>query len=127
VLTTLAEHGYRIDYRTFFIWEGVTQYLTEETVRTTLRGLRPVAPGSQLVFTYVRGDFIDGTNLYGTPMLYRRVRRRRQLWHFGLQPEDVAGFLAEYDWRLVEQMGPEQMVRRYIEPAGRDLGASQIE
>ena len=127
LLTTLAEHGYRIDYRTFFIWEGVSQYLTEEAVRATLTGLRPVAPGSQLVFTYVRSDFIDGTNLYNTPLLYRTVRRRRQLWHFGLQPEDVAEFLAQYDWRLVEQLGPEQLVSRYIEPTGRNLGASQVE
>lgn len=127
LLTTLAEHGYRIDYRTLFIWEGVTQYLTEDTVRATLTGLRPVAPGSRLLFTYVRSDFIDGTNLYGTPTLYRRVRRRRQLWHFGLLPEDVAGFLAAYGWRLVEQVGPEQLIKRYIKPTGRNLGASQIE
>lgn len=127
VLTALAEHGYRMDYRTLFIWEGVTQYLTEDTVRATLTGLRSVAPGSRLVFTYVRSDFIDGTNLYGTPTLYRRVRRRRQLWHFGLRPEDVAGFLADYGWRLVEQLGPQQLVARYVEPTGRNLSASQVE
>jgi methyltransferase (TIGR00027 family) len=127
LLTTLAEHGYRPHYRTFFIWEGVTQYLSEATVRATLTGLEPVAPGSQLVFTYVRSDFIDGTNLYGTPTLYRMMRRRRQLWHFGLLPEHVAEFVAEYGWRLVDQLGPDQLVQRYVEPTGRDLGASQIE
>ncbi|MCV7063009.1 class I SAM-dependent methyltransferase, partial [Mycolicibacterium vaccae] len=41
LLTTLAEHGYQANYRTFFIWEGVTQYLTEDAVRATLEGLRP--------------------------------------------------------------------------------------
>jgi len=127
LLSALAEHGYHPEYRVFLIWEGVTQYLTGEAVRATLEGLRPVAAGSRLVFTYVRRDFIDGTNLYGTPTLYRRVRRRRQLWHFGLQPEEVEGFLAGYGWRLAEQAGPEQLVQRYIEPAGRHLTASQIE
>jgi methyltransferase (TIGR00027 family) len=127
LLSTLARHGYRPDYRTFFIWEGVTQYLTENTVRATLAGLRAVAPGSQLVFTYVRSDFIDGTNLYGTPTLYRRVRRRRQLWHFGLLPEHVAEFVAEFGWRLVQQLGPDELMQRYVLPTGRDLGASQIE
>lgn len=127
LLSTLAGHGYRQDYRTFFIWEGVTQYLTETTVRATLAGLRAVAPGSRLVFTYVRSDFIDGTNLYGTPTLYRRVRRRRQLWHFGLLPEHVAEFVAEFGWRLVQQLGPDDLIQRYVEPTGRDLGASQIE
>ena len=57
----LAEHGYHTDYRAFFICEGVTQYLTEGGVRRTLEGLRAAAPGSRLVFTYVRRDFIDGT------------------------------------------------------------------
>lgn len=127
LLSALAEHGYHPEYRVFFIWEGVTQYLTSEAVRATLEGLRPVAAGSRLVFTYVRRDFIDGTNLYGTPTLYRRVRRRRQLWHFGLQPEEVEGFLVGYGWRLAEQAGPEQLVQRYIEPAGRHLTASHIE
>jgi methyltransferase (TIGR00027 family) len=127
VLTALAEHGYRTDYRVFFIWEGVTQYLTADAVRATLEGLRPVAPGSRLAFTYVRRDFIDGINLYGAKLLYRKVRQRRQLWNFGIQPEEVAAFLDGHGWRLIEQLGPEQIVQRYVEPTGRNLTASQIE
>jgi O-methyltransferase involved in polyketide biosynthesis len=80
-----------------------------------------------LVFTYVRRDFIDGTNRYGTRTLYRNVRQRRQLWHFGLQPDEVAAFLDEYGWRLVEQAGPDELAQRYVEPTGRKLKASQLE
>lgn len=127
LLTALAEHGYLPDYRVFFIWEGVTQYLTEDAVRTTLEGLRPTAPGSRMVFSYIRRDFIDGTNRYGTRTLYRSVRERRKLWHFGLLPEEVAPFLDEYGWRLLEQVGPDDLVERYVEPTGRKLKASQIE
>jgi methyltransferase (TIGR00027 family) len=127
LLTSLAEHGYRTDYRAFFICEGVTQYLSEATVRRTLEGLRATAPGSRLVFTYVRQDFIDGTNRYGTRTLYRNVRQRRQLWRFGLQPDEVAAFIAEYGWRLVEQAGPDELVQRYVASTGRKLKASQLE
>ncbi|KLO29477.1 SAM-dependent methyltransferase [Mycobacterium haemophilum] len=127
LLTALAEHGYLTEYRAFFICEGVTQYLTEDGVRRTLEGLRATAPGSRLVFTYVRRDFIDGTNRYGTRTLYRTVRQRRQLWHFGLQPDEVAGFIADYGWRLVEQAGPDELAQRYVEPTGRKLKASQLE
>ncbi|BDB43418.1 MULTISPECIES: SAM-dependent methyltransferase [Mycobacterium] len=127
LLTALAEHGYLPDYRAFFIWEGVTQYLTEQAVRTTLEGLRPTAPGSRLVFTYVRRDFIDGTNRYGTRTLYRSVRGRKKLWHFGLDPDEVAQFLNEYGWRLVEQLGPDELSERYVAPTGRKLATSQIE
>ncbi|HEY2503538.1 MAG TPA: SAM-dependent methyltransferase [Mycobacterium sp.] len=127
LLTSLAEHGYRTDYRAFFVCEGVTQYLTEDGVRRTLEGLRAAAPGSRLVFTYVRRDFIDGTNRYGTRTLYRNVRERQQLWRFGLEPDEVAGFIADYGWRLVEQAGPDEFVQRYVEPTGRKLNASQLE
>jgi methyltransferase (TIGR00027 family) len=127
LLTALAEHGYHTDYRAFFICEGVTQYLTEAGVRRTLEGLRAAAPGSRLVFSYVRRDFIDGTNRYGTRTLYRTVRQRKQLWQFGLNPDEVAGFIAEYGWRLVEQAGPDELVQRYVEPAGRKLKASELE
>jgi len=125
LLTALAEHGYHTDYRAFFICEGVTQYLTEAGVRRTLEGLRATAPGTRLVFTYVRRDFIDGTNRYGTRTLYRTVRQRKQLWHFGLEPDEVAEFIAEYGWRLVEQAGADELVQRYVEPTGRKLKASQ--
>jgi methyltransferase (TIGR00027 family) len=127
LLTSLAEHGYRTDYRAFFICEGVTQYLTEDGVRRTLEGLRAAAPGSRLVFTYVRRDFIEGTNRYGTRTLYPSVRQRHQLWHFGLQPDEVAEFIADYGWRLVEQAGPDELLQRYVQPTGRKLNASQLE
>jgi methyltransferase (TIGR00027 family) len=127
LLTSLSEHGYRTDYRAFFVCEGVTQYLTEAGVRRTLEGLRAAAPGSRLVFTYVRRDFIDGRDRYGTRTLYRSTRERQQLWEFGLEPDEVAGFIAEYGWRLVEQAGPDEFVQRYVEPAGRKLPASQLE
>ncbi|MBO0883743.1 MAG: SAM-dependent methyltransferase, partial [Mycobacterium sp.] len=127
LLSGLVERGYRTDCRSLFIWEGVTQYLTADAVGATLEGLRPVASGSRLVFTYVRSDFIDGVNLYGAKPLYRKVRQRQQLWHFGLQPEQVASFLDGYGWRLVEQAGPDQIVQRYVEPTGRNLSASQVE
>ena len=127
VLTVLAERGYRADYRTFFVWEAVTQYLSADAVHATLESLRPAASGSRLVFTYVRRDFIDGVNFYGAEQLYRRFRQRQQLWRFGLQPEEVAAFLVGHGWRLVEQLGPEQIVQRYVEPTGRNLTASQVE
>jgi methyltransferase (TIGR00027 family) len=127
VLSVLTELGYRKNCRTFFVWEAVTQYLTADAVHATLESLRPAASGSRLVFTYVRRDFLDGVNFYGAQRLYRRFVQRQQLWRFGLQPEEVAAFLDQHGWRLVEQLGPEQVVQRYVEPTGRDLTASQVE
>jgi methyltransferase (TIGR00027 family) len=127
LIDALTGHGYRPDTRTFFIWEGVTQYLTEDAVRATLGALQATSAGSRLVFTYVRKDFIDGVNMYDAAILYTRFRQRQQVWRFGLYPDEVSAFVAEYGWQLDEQAGPDYFSRNYIEPTGRKLAASQLE
>jgi methyltransferase (TIGR00027 family) len=127
LIGALTGHGYRTNTRTFFIWEGVTQYLTDEAVRATLGALKATPAGSRLVFTYVRRDFIDGVNMYDAAILYKRFRQRQQVWRFGLDPGQVSEFIAEYGWRLIEQAGPDYFLQHYIEPSGRDLTASQLE
>ena len=127
LMDRLVGHGYSTGARTFFIWEGVTQYLTEDAVRATLTALQGAAAGSLLVFTYVRKDFIDGSNMYDAALLYKRFRQRQQLWKFGLDPDDVAVFVGTYDWQLVEQAGPDYYLQNYIGPTGRDLAASDLE
>jgi methyltransferase (TIGR00027 family) len=127
LISALTGQGYRTDARTFFVWEGVTQYLTEDAVRATLGALQSAVPGSRLVFTYVRRDFIDGVNLYDAALLYKRFRQRQQVWRFGLDPDEVSTFIAEWGWRLVEQAGPDYYLRNYIEPTRRNLTASQLE
>ena len=127
LMPALQAAGYRRDDRTFFIWEGVTQYLRPEAVRSTLDQLRDAAPGSRLVFTYIRQDFVDGTDLHGAEALYRRFRQRRQVWRSGLVREDVGELLGEYGWRLVEQAGPSYFRDTYIRPTGRTLTASPLE
>ncbi len=127
LIGTLTEHGFRADTATFFIWEGVTQYLTEDAVRATLAALRIAPAGSRLVFTYVRRDFIEGRDMYGAALLHKRFRQRQQVWRFGLNPDDVEEFVAQYGWKLVEQAGPDYYQRNYIEPTGRKLAASQLE
>ena len=127
LMPALQAAGYRQGERTFFIWEGVTQYLRPESVRSTLDQLRDAAPGSRLVFTYIRQDFVDGTDLHGAEALYRRFRQRRQVWRSGLVREDVGELLDEYGWRLVEQAGPSYFRDTYIRPTGRTLSASPLE
>lgn len=125
--TELAGHGHLGTHRTFFVWEGVTQYLSADGVGSTFEFLRSAAPGSRLAFTYVRSDFIDGTNRYGAESLYRRFRVRSRLWQFGLDPDRVAAFVEPYGWQLTEQAGPDYLIEHYISPSGRNLSASQVE
>lgn len=123
----LARQGYTPDKRTFFIWEGVTQYLSEAGVRATFDLLAKAAPGSWLAFTYVRKDFLDGEHMYGQQRLYEKYVARDKIWLFGLDPDGVADFLKPYGWRVVEQLGYEDLAERYVKPTGRVLASTPIE
>ncbi|MGV0635576.1 class I SAM-dependent methyltransferase [Mycolicibacillus trivialis] len=124
---TLASHGYDVTSRTFFIWEGVTMYLTEDGVRATLAFLAGTSPGSRLVFTHLPQDFLDGKAFYGSEALYQQYKIKRGLWRFGIDPDRVPEFLAEYGWRVIEQPTAEDFAARYVTPTGRDKPVSQLE
>ncbi|WP_367646129.1 SAM-dependent methyltransferase [Mycolicibacterium sp. P1-5] len=123
----LQRNGFSAERRTFYIWEAVTQYLTEPAVRQAFGYLAQAAPGSGLAFTFVRADFLAGRQLYGAERARRQFVVKDALWRFGLNPADVAQFLAKYGWREVDQVGPAEYAARYLRPAGRDDAVSEIE
>ncbi len=123
----LNEYGYAGSEKTFFIWEAVSQYLTETAVRQTFDFLAQAATGSQLTFTYVLKDFIDGENLYGQEKFYERMLVKDKIWHFGFDPAQVADFLGEYGWRLIEDLSYEELNNRYAKSVGRALPSMVIE
>jgi methyltransferase (TIGR00027 family) len=125
--SVLASHGCQAMQKSFFIWEAVTQYLTGEGIRKTFRFLSQVERGSRLVFTYVRQDFIDGTNRYGLEALYQGFRVKHQVWQFGMEPGKVGPFLQEFGWKEQEQMGSREFEERYVKPAGRRLPITEVE
>ena len=125
--TTITASGYSMRLPTFFIWEGVTQYLTEPAVRATFSFLANAASGSRLVFTYVRKDFLDGQNLYGHVYLYNRYIRKEKLWLCGIAPEDINNLLASYGWNLIEDLDYAELADRYVKPTGRSLKSTPIE
>ncbi|MFD2415341.1 hypothetical protein [Amycolatopsis pigmentata] len=45
----------------------------------------------------------------------------------GSPPGDVAGLLAEYGWREIEQTGQAEFLDRHVRPADRTLEVSAIE
>jgi methyltransferase (TIGR00027 family) len=123
----LASQGYRAEYKSFFIWEAVTQYLSEDGIQKTMRFLAQAMAGSRLVFTYVRKDFIDGAALYGLDALYEVYRVKSRLWHFGLDPKQVAAFLMQYAWKELEQVGSQEYTLWYLKPAEREEPVMEIE
>jgi methyltransferase (TIGR00027 family) len=125
--SVLAANGYLAGRRTFFIWEAVTQYLTDAGIRETFRFLASAAPGSRLVFTYVRRDFLDGKMVYGADTLYEKFVVKDRLWIFGMDPASWPAFLEQYGWHLMEDVSYEELAERYVKPTVRVLASSPIE
>jgi len=44
-----------------------------------------------------------------------------------MDPEAAPGFLDASGWRLIEDLGYEELAERYIKPTGRDLVTTPIE
>lgn len=123
----LKSSGFPSDVKTFFIWEAVTQYLPEDSVRTTFEYLAKAPSGSRLVFTYIRKDFIDGKALYGHKYLYKKMILKSKSWLFGMDPEEVADFLDANGWCVLEHPSYDELAERYVNRTDRKLLSTPLE
>lgn len=100
---------------TLFLWEGVTNYLTDEAVDATLRWCADAAPGSQLVMTYIDRRFLTHPDEYhGARRLRSTLRRAGEPMTFGISPADLPGYLAERGFELVSDIGAAEFRERYV-------------
>jgi methyltransferase (TIGR00027 family) len=110
-----------------FVWEGVTQYLPEAAVRSTLACIGASVPGSAVVFTYVRRSIIDGSALDPWSDETRPRLHASEPWIFGLAPEEVPGLLDSYGLSLIDDVGEAEFRSRYAEPLGRRVTLNAVE
>lgn len=104
---------------TFFLWEGVTNYLTAEAVDITFRALRRLAQQSLVLFTYVHRAVLDTETAFaGTTALHRTLQRVGEQWTFGFEPGELEEYLALRGFHLVEDIGSVEYRTRYL-GAGR--------
>lgn len=118
----MAAAGFQSGIQTFFIWEGVTQYITTEAVEATLKFATSAAPGSQIAFTYIHQGIIDGSARSAIDQtIISRVSRRGMPWVFGLDPAGVEAWLIERGFNLVDHADASQYRARYLAPVGRQM------
>jgi methyltransferase (TIGR00027 family) len=111
----LAATGFRKGARTFFVWEGVSMYLSRKAVQSTLATLRAISgAGSQLL--------MDCWYLLDAPDVVSTAHRMSaNLLHllgepvtFGIHPEDVTPFLDRLSYDLVDLADAAELERRYV-------------
>jgi methyltransferase (TIGR00027 family) len=105
----------------FFLWEGVTQYITEEAVRRTLAYIGKLTPGSQLLFTYVLKSIIEDRSDIPDAAHLMEVVAKQSPWIFGLDPAEIKAFLQPYRLTLTADVGAVDFEEKYLKPIHRSL------
>lgn len=122
----LAASGWDRASRTLFLWEGVTQYVARDAVEATLRFIAGASSGSEVCFTYVPRDVIEGRS---TRVGAEGARRfvSQGTWVTGFDPATLGMELGTVHLDLVEDVGAAEYQAGYLAPRGRTLTVFEIE
>jgi methyltransferase (TIGR00027 family) len=102
----LAAAGFDSQLPTFFVWEGVTNYLDEAAVGATLAWCASAAPGSEIVFTYIHRRVLEEPRSFaGMEAVLRRLHAAGEHWTFGFEPDELPAYLARLGLHLEEDVG----------------------
>jgi methyltransferase (TIGR00027 family) len=113
--SAITSSGYDPQRRSLFIWEGVTNYLTEDAVDRTLRWCASAASGSKVLFTYVHSRVLDEPQAFdGTDRLFATLSAADERWTFGLDPSSLRSFLAQRGLLLEADVGASDYRARYF-------------
>lgn len=115
LVQALASTDFDTSLKTFFIWEGVTNYLTAVAVDASFRTIREVAQESTIVFTYVDKAVIESDNRFeGAAKLKQVLAKAGERWTFGFNPTELNGYLGERGYCLLDDIGSVELRSRYM-------------
>ena len=113
----LASVGCKLDQKTFFIWEGVIEYLDASAVESTLQFIAGnSAPGSSVVFDYIPPAVVKGTFTKDPFAKYLAgfVASLGEPFKFGIDPDKCGGFLKKQGLKQVSNVGHDYLVKNYM-------------
>jgi len=101
----LSMSGCRTDLRTLFIWEGVSLYLTPESVDSALDHLRSLCTrGSMLCFDYFSHRIDDS----------QKIRKKDELILFGMSLAEMSEYLGRKGFSVIENLDASELGRRFL-------------
>lgn len=118
----LMESEYDPNLKTLFIWQGVTMYLTNDTIDTTLAFvMRHSGPGSAIVFDYLYREVLDGLRQQNEVTNMRRYRfMTGEGLTFGIPEGAIEAFLKERNFQQVKDVNVDYLKATYF--TGKNAG-----
>jgi len=111
----LAAAGFDAGAPAFVSWLGVTIYLTRDAVLGTLGWVASLAPGSEIVFTYVVPPAsLTAGRRAAIGILADHAAALGEPWQTYFEPAELAAELHRLGFRHVEDVGPDEAFARYF-------------
>jgi len=113
----LVRVGYDPAKKTYFVWEGVTMYITEEAVKATLQFIATrSAPGSAVVFDYLLAGVAarDWKKYPKARMSASLCALHSEPWIFGFPEPSAEEFVRQTGLEVVEDLSGEEMTTKFM-------------
>jgi methyltransferase (TIGR00027 family) len=124
----LEQSGFSIRSATLFVIEGVTQYVSLETLDSVFAFIASCAHGSRVVFTYVPQAIIDGRqNPSGAAATRHRMSRAGHPWLTGFDPRQIASWLGRFGLELTRDVDAAFYRELYLRPLVRSTPVFELE
>lgn len=119
ILDKLTESGLKVDDPTYFLWEGVTYFLSAQTVRTFLKNLTTTMMGpTKLAFDYVFSDYVAGNlNYYGAKEVQAELEKLGEPHIFGINYDELDRFVQELGYQSRNNFTSTMLESLYLDDA----------
>ena len=115
--TTLEKAGYSPLTKTLFIWEGVTYYLDQSSVESTLAFFRDhVEQESVLGFDFITSTTGEKESGYGVKEFTQTMQTHHanEALTFSMADEEIETFLMEQGLKVVACLNNQEIEQRYL-------------
>jgi methyltransferase (TIGR00027 family) len=99
-----SECGFERGRKSLIVMEGLTMYLQAESIDSLFKIIQDFAgEGSRIVFDFIYGSVLSHENLYqGEKELVESTLKSGESFCFGLEKENVPGFLSKYGFKVTD-------------------------
>lgn len=110
-----TEHNINFSLQTVVIWEGVTNYLSAEAIKSTFEFIAKFAKNSTVIFTYVHKEILHNPKSFlGGEKLLHDLNKLEEQWTFGFLPNELPDYLNQFNIKLTEDLGANEYREKYL-------------